>query len=267
MTAGGSRSRRLPPRRRSRGGSASQKGVLVGRRPALEAIRSGAAREILVAEAARSTPGLREVAEAASRAGVAIRRVPLERVEELSGGVVHQGVAVRVAPPRKLREADLDADFWPDDALAVVLDGITDPQNLGAIARTAEAAGASALVVRARRGAGTSPGAVRASAGALLHVPVAEVPNVPRAIRRLQEGGFWTVGLHSGSGSSILDAVRPPGRLALVLGAEGEGLSRLVRERCDELLEIPMRGKVGSLNVSVAAGVAVFAYALRGKPS
>jgi 23S rRNA (guanosine2251-2'-O)-methyltransferase len=239
----------------------------VGRRPALEAIRSGVAREILVAEAARSTPGLREVTEAAERAGIELRRVPLERVEELSGGVVHQGVAVRVAPPLKLAEADLDGEFWPDDALAVVLDGITDPHNLGAIARTAEAAGASGLVMRARRGAGVSSAAIKASAGAMLHVPLAEVPNIPRAIRRLHQGGFWVVGLHSGSGVNLLEAVRPPGRLALVLGAEGEGLSRLVRERCDELLEIPMLGKVRSLNVSVAAGVAVFAYALRGNPS
>ena len=262
-----SRSRRLPPRRRSRGGGATRQGVLVGRRPALEAIRSGAAREILVAEAARSTPGLREVTEAAERAGIDVRRVPLERVEELSGGVVHQGVAVRIAPPRKLSEADLDGEFWPDDALAVVLDGVMDPHNVGAVARTAEAAGDSALVLRARRGAGVSSAAIKASAGALLHVPVAEVPNIPRAIRRLHGAGFWITGLHSGSGSSLLEAVRPPGRLALVLGAEGEGLSRLARERCDELLEIPMRGKLQSLNVSVAAGVAVFAYALGGKPS
>jgi 23S rRNA (guanosine2251-2'-O)-methyltransferase len=261
----GARSRRLPPRRRSRSGSPSRKGVLVGRRPALEAIRSGAAREILVAETARSTPGLREVTEAARGAGVMIRRVSLERVEELAGGVVHQGVAVRVEPPRKLSEADLEADFWPDDALVLVLDGVSDPQNLGAVARTAEAGGASALVLRARRGAGVTTAAIRASAGALLHVPVAEVVNIPRAVRRLQGAGFWTVGLHAGSGRSLLETDRPAGRLALVLGAEGEGLSRLVRERCDELMEIPMRGRVASLNVSVAAGVAVFAYALRGK--
>lgn len=218
-----------------------------------------------MAEVARSTPGLQEVTEAARRAGITIRRVPLDRVEDLAGGVVHQGVAVRVAPPPKLGEADLDAEFWPDDALVLVLDGVTDPQNLGAVARTAEAGGASALVLRARRGVGATAAAIRASAGALLHVPVAEVPNVPRAIRRLQEAGFWAVGLDAGSGSSILEAEPPPGRVALVLGSEGQGLSRLVRERCDELLEIPMRGRVGSLNVSVAAGVAVFAYALRSR--
>jgi 23S rRNA (guanosine2251-2'-O)-methyltransferase len=196
---------------------------------------------------------------------VTLRRVPLERVEELAGGVVHQGVAVRIDPPRKLSEADLEADFWPDDALVVVLDGVTDPQNLGAVARTAEAGGAAALVLRSRRGVGATTAAIRASAGALLHVPVAEVPNIPRAVRRLQGAGFWAVGLHAGSGRSLLQGDPPPGRLALVLGAEGEGLSRLVRERCDELVEIPMRGRVASLNVSVAAGVAVFAYALRGK--
>jgi 23S rRNA (guanosine2251-2'-O)-methyltransferase len=261
----GPRSRRLPPRRRSRSGSPSRKGVLVGRRPALEAIRSGAAREVLVAESVRSTPGLREVTEAARSAGVTVRRVPLERVEDLAGGVVHQGVAVRIEPPRKLTEGDLEADFWPDDALVLVLDGVTDPLNLGAVARTAEAGGASSLVLRARRGAGITTAAIKASAGALLHVPVAEVANIPRAVRRLQGAGFWIVGLHAGAGRSLLESERPPGRLALVLGAEGEGLSRLVRERCDELVEIPMGGRVASLNVSVAAGVAVFAYALRGR--
>jgi 23S rRNA (guanosine2251-2'-O)-methyltransferase len=105
---------------------------------------------------------------------------------------------------------------------------------------------------------------VAASAGALAHLPVARVANVARSLGLLQERGFWVVGLDGRAPQTVLDSSRPPGRLALVLGSEGTGLSRLVAERCDELLAIPMRGRVGSLNVSVAAGVALFGYALRG---
>jgi 23S rRNA (guanosine2251-2'-O)-methyltransferase len=106
--------------------------------------------------------------------------------------------------------------------------------------------------------------ALKASAGALLHIPAAEVANIPRALGLLKEAGFWVVGLDGSAGKTVFEEA-PPGRIALVLGAEGAGLSRLVRETCDELLAIPLRGKVASLNVSVAAGVALFSYAVRGK--
>ena len=120
------------------------------------------------------------------------------------------------------------------------------------------------MVVRRRRGAPLSTAAVAASAGALTHLPVARVANLARALELLKERGFWVVGMDGGAPGSVLESSPPPGRLALVLGSEGAGLSRLVAERCDELLAIPMRGRVGSLNVSVAAGVALFAYAMRG---
>ncbi len=146
----------------------------------------------------------------------------------------------------------------------IVLDGVTDPQNLGALVRTAEAAGAEALIYRRHRAAPIGNVAVKASAGALLHLPLAEVPNLPRTLDRLKDQGFWVVGLDEEATSTIYEEA-PPGRIALVLGAEGEGLSRLVRERCDDLVAIPLHGRVESLNVSVAAGVAMFAYAVRGK--
>jgi 23S rRNA (guanosine2251-2'-O)-methyltransferase len=162
-----------------------------------------------------------------------------------------------------LSESDLEHREWPADALILVLDGVTDPQNLGAAARVAEAAGASALVARSRRGARLSPSAVKASAGALLHLPVAWVAGVARALRRLQSAGFWIVGLDADAELRLDEATPSPGRLALVVGAEGEGLSRLVREACDEHVSIALRGRVRSLNVSAAAAIGLYHYALR----
>lgn len=221
--------------------------------------------EVLVAEDARSTPPLRELAEAAGVAGVPVRRVPVGEVESLARGAVHQGVATRVRLPPELSVSDLAARRWADDAVVVVLDGVTDSRNVGAVARTAEAWGAAALVVRRHRGGGRSVSALKASAGALLHLPLASVPNLRQALEILKDSGFWVVGLDAEAAEDLRRASPPEGKVALVLGAEDEGLSRLVRESCDELLRIPMRGKVGSLNVSVAAGVALFAYAGRGK--
>jgi 23S rRNA (guanosine2251-2'-O)-methyltransferase len=221
--------------------------------------------EVLVAEDARSTPPLRELAEAAGIAGVPVRRVPVDKVESLAPNAVHQGVAARVRLPPELFVSDLASRRWAHDAVVVVLDGVTDPRNVGAVARTAEVSGAAALVVRRHRGGGRSVSALKASAGALLHLPLASVPNLRQALEILKDAGFWVVGLDAEGTVDLGRASPPVGKVALVLGAEDEGLSRLVRESCDELLRIPMRGKVRSLNVSVAAGVALFAYTGRGK--
>ena len=250
-------------RRRDRQEGNDQPMTVVGRRPALEAVRTGRAIEVLVAEGARSTPGLREVVEAAGSRGVAVTTSPAERIEALAEGALHQGVAARVRPAPKLTEASLAAVEWSPDAVVVVIDGVTDPQNIGALARTAEAAGAEALVCRRYRSAAIGTVAVKASAGALLHLPVAEVPNLPRVLDGLKDRGFWVAGLDESATTTVYEDP-PPGRIALVLGAEGEGLSRLVRRACDALVVIPLRGRVGSLNVSVAAGVALFTYANRG---
>jgi 23S rRNA (guanosine2251-2'-O)-methyltransferase len=246
-------------RRRANGTPAA----VVGRRPALEAVRSGAAIEILVAVGARRTAGLRELLEAARAAGVTVRETSADEVAALAGGARDQGVAARIRSPRPLTEADLARRAWSEDAVVVALDGVTDPRNVGAVARTAEAAGAEALVLRRHRGATITPAAARASAGTLLLLPVAEVANVARALGRLESAGFWVVGLDQEAGTPIDEARRPAGPLVLVLGSEGEGMSRLVRGACDELLSIPMPGSVASLNVAVAAGVALFGYARR----
>jgi 23S rRNA (guanosine2251-2'-O)-methyltransferase len=143
------------------------------------------------------------------------------------------------------------------------LDGITDPQNLGAAARTAEVAGAALIVTRIKRAADVTPAAIRASAGALLHLPHARVANISRAIERLKDVGFAVVGLHGEASLGIYDAPCPEGQVAIVVGSEGAGLSRLVRERCDLLVKLPMSGRVGSLNASASLAAALYGYVLR----
>jgi 23S rRNA (guanosine2251-2'-O)-methyltransferase len=227
-----------------------------------EAVRAGRARRILVARTAHRTPGLRALLAEAERAGVALDTVDVRDLDAL-GLPDHQGVAARVSLPPELDEGDLRSFPFPQDALVVALDGITDPQNFGACARSAEAAGASLLLTRERRAAPRSPAAVRASAGALLHLPVARVTNLRRALDRLKDRGFVVVGLDHRAARTVHDPP-PRGRpLVLVAGAEDVGISRLVREACDELVAIPMAGRTESLNASAALAVALFAYARR----
>ncbi|HEX6132313.1 MAG TPA: 23S rRNA (guanosine(2251)-2'-O)-methyltransferase RlmB [Actinomycetota bacterium] len=235
--------------------------VVAGRRAVAEALRAGVAGEVLVDRAARSTQGMRDVVDAASAASVPLRTVDRDELDRLATD--HRGVVARTrAAPRELGERDLATFPFADDALVVVLDGVEDPQNLGAAARTAEAAGAAALVTRTRRAAPVSAAAIRASSGALLHLPHARVANIAKAIGRLQEHGFTVVGLDGAAGATIYDEPAPAGRLAIVVGAEGTGLSRLVRERCDALVALPMHGRVGSLNASAALAATLYGYAL-----
>ena len=252
---------RAAPGRHRRDGRAPQ-AAIGGRRAVTEAIRAGRVRRVMVAREAKRSPGLTDLLDAASAAGLPVEEVARSRIDAL-GVEDHQEVAAIVRPPADLDERALSEAAFAPDALVVVLDGVTDPQNLGAAARAAEAAGAAALVTRTRRAAPVSPAAIRASAGALLHLPHARVANLPRAIERLKERGFGVVGLDERASRSIHEADVPPRPLVLVVGSEGSGMSRLVREACDELVAIPMAGKVGSLNAAAALAVALFGYALR----
>lgn len=251
-------------RRRShsaRGPSAAAAEVVSGRRAVAEALRAGRVSEVLIVSSPKVTQGLRSVLDSAEAEGVPVRTVPRAKLDALADE--HQGVVARVdagAGVRTFTERDLAEFPFDDDALVVVLDGITDPQNLGAAARSAEAAGAAMLVTRIRRAAEVTPAAVRASAGALMHLPHARVANVPRAIERLQDAGFWVVGLDEHADVSVYDEACPTGRVAVVIGSEGTGMSRLGRERCDRLLSLPMRGRVASLNASASLAVVLFAY-------
>ena len=226
--------------------------IIYGLHPVLEALRAGTASRVRVAD--KSTERARAVLDLAAAEGVPVEQVPTDVIDRLAPGARHQGVLADVEDSRAFGLRDLVTGAA---ALIVVLDGIEDPQNLGAILRTADAAGVDGVVVQTRRSAARGGAAAKASAGALSHVRIAEVVNIARALEELKELGVWTVGL-AGEASQAYDQVDLTGPTALVMGAEGPGLRRLVRETCDFLVSIPMRGHVGSLNVSVAAGVALF---------
>jgi 23S rRNA (guanosine2251-2'-O)-methyltransferase len=237
-------------------------GVVGGRRAAAEAVRAGQARELLVARGARGSQGLRAVLEAARAAGVPVREVDRTELDGMAPDPQGVVAVVSTASPPALGERELAEFPFSDDAVVVVLDGITDPQNLGAAARSAEAAGAAVLVSRVHRAAGVTPAAIRASAGALLHLPHARVANIPRAIQRLQDAGFFVVGLADEAEHDVYAEPCPAGRVAVVVGSEGEGLARLTRERCDAFVRLPMHGRVGSLNASASLAAALYAYVL-----
>lgn len=226
--------------------------AIPGRRPVAEALR---ARRLLVEVVvdARTKGELGELTGGAREQGVRVRAAERAELDELANGVLHQGI---VAVQREFPYVTLDAARATD--LVVILDGVTDPQNLGAIARSAEAAGAGCLVLPRRRSASVGPAAEKAAAGAFGWLRVAMVPNVAGALADLAELGFWSVGLAGGGSATIWSSTLLEGRVALVVGAEGGGLSRLVRERVDGLAAVPMAGRIESLNASAATAVALF---------
>jgi 23S rRNA (guanosine2251-2'-O)-methyltransferase len=228
--------------------------IVYGINPVLEALRAGRVKELRVAD--RGGDRLRELLSLAREQQVAVNRLPADVLTRQAKGGVHQGVIADVAEIENYSVEELvrGAAAAP---LIVVLDGIEDPHNLGAILRTADAAGVDGVVMQTRRSAALGGAAAKASAGAVSHVKIAEVVNIARAIEELKDAGVWSVGL-AGEAEASYDAIDFTAPSAIVLGAEGTGLRRLVRERCDFLASIPMLGHVGSLNVSVAAGVTLF---------
>ena len=216
----------------------------------------GAGRVIGLRVNERATGRVDDLVKLAERAGVPVRRVGSADLDRAACGGVHQGV---VADVREREQFDIQDLITGSSGapLILVLDGIEDPHNVGAILRSADAAGASGVVRQERHAAPLDGAAAKASAGAVSHVKVADVVNIARALEELKDAGVWTVGLSGDSPKTLYDIdLTVP--IALVVGAEGTGLRRLVRERCDWLASLPMRGRVSSLNVSVAAGVALF---------
>jgi 23S rRNA (guanosine2251-2'-O)-methyltransferase len=201
----------------------------------------------------------RDLKELAEKVGIHVHTVGADALGKLVGDVVHQGVAASIRPLKPWDEHDLQDSLSKvaDSPLLLVLDGVTDPHNLGACLRTADAAGAHAVVIPKDRSA-TVDGVVRkVAAGAAEFIPVASVTNLARTLDSLKEGGIWVVGTDGEAPQSLYSADLKRS-LALVLGAEGSGMRRLTRERCDFLVRIPMGGHMESLNVSVAAGVVLF---------
>lgn len=229
--------------------------LIYGLNPVLEALKAGRVAVVRVSESA-SRDRLRDVRDLARAAGVRVEVVAAAVIERAARGGVHQGVIADLRAAEAWSVSELVAAA-PGAPLIVVLDGVEDPHNVGAILRTADAAGVDGVIRQSRHAARLEGAAAKASAGAIAHVRIAEVVNIARALQELKDAGVWTVGLVGGAPTryDALDLTLPT---AIVLGAEGSGLRRLVRERCDHLASIPMRGKVSSLNVSAAAAVALF---------
>ena len=213
-------------------------------------------REVLVAEG-RQDGRMRDLLKAAEAAGVRVVATDPKRLDGLAGGPRHQGVVARVAAQAKHVTLDDVLENLAEPALLLVLDGVTDPHNLGACLRVADAAGAHAVVAPKDRACGLNATAIKVASGAADTVPYVVVTNLARALREMQEHGVWVAGA-AGEAEREIYAVDQKGPCAWVLGAEGEGLRRLTRDTCDVLARIPMHGSVESLNVSVSAGICLF---------
>jgi 23S rRNA (guanosine2251-2'-O)-methyltransferase len=229
---------------------------IYGINPVLEALRARRVTALRVSP--RADERLTALVRLAEEQEIPVRRVTADELDRLAGGARqrHQGVVAEMQDAGSFSVEDLVAAA-KGAALIVVLDSIEDPHNVGAILRTVDAAGADGVVRQARHAARLDGAAAKASAGAVSHVKIAEVVNIARAIEDLKQAGVWTVGLDGGA-SKRYDEIDWTLPSAIVVGAEGSGLRRLVRERCDWLVSLPMAGHVQSLNVSVAAGIALF---------
>jgi len=234
---------------------------LAGIHPVREALNSGRNLERIVIARGAGGARLQEIIDLARRRGVPVRFEPREALDRLSNKASHQGVlAVTTAHLyRTLEEAT------PAARLLVILDGVEDPHNLGAIIRTAHAAGAGAVCIPERRSATVTETVAKAAAGALEYTPVVRLGNLSQSLDRLKKDGYWIYGLDA-RGETAYDEVQILEPAALVLGGEGRGLHQHVRERCDFLVRIPLAGKIPSLNVSVAAGIMLFEWRRR-RPS
>lgn len=230
-----------------------------GVNPVRELLRAGGdAAELWVAEGAERGR-LGEILRLAREAGVRLKEAPRQKLDRLAGTDHHQGVVAVVADYRYRDLGDLLdlARARGEAPLLVLLDGIEDPQNLGAIIRSAHALGSHGVVIPRDRAAGITSAAAKSSAGAVEHCPVARVTNLAQAIDTLKESGVWVVGLAS-EGAADIGSVDLTSPIALAVGSEGQGLRRLVRERCDHVARIPMSGEIGSLNASSSAAICLY---------
>ena len=242
---------------------------VVGRNAVLEAMEAEIPiRSAYVAEGAERDDRLRDILKRAATRGTALLEVTRSELDRLTGGALHQGVALQLpafdyAHPDDLLSTALASDRPP---LIVALDSITDPRNLGAIVRSAAAFGAHGVLIPQRRAAGMTAAAWKTSAGAAAHIPIARATNLNRSLRAYADAGLSLIGLDGEADTTISDVPEASGPLVLVVGSEGSGLSRLVREACDFLASIPISASVESLNAGVAAGIALYEIS-RQRPS
>ena len=235
--------------------------VVYGINAVVESLRArGRAFEYVAVARERNDGRVHRVVSECRSLGVAVRPVAREELDRLAGTQSHQGVVAVTSEKGYSDVDDLLQARRGKHAFLVVLDGVEDPHNLGAIIRTADAAGADGIVIPERRAVGVTGTVAKASAGASEHMPIARVTNISRTLEQLKKANIWTVGLDE-RGDQPYDAVDYNMDCALVLGAEGKGLHDLVRRHCDFVVSIPMLGRVPSLNVSVAAGVVMYELA------
>lgn len=229
--------------------------IIAGRNPVLESLRAGRTiNKIMIANGAK-VAAMQEIINLAKENRVPVQKVERKHLDKLTDGAIHQGV---VATAAAKEYADLD-DLLNDSAepFLVLLDEVHDPHNLGAIIRTADAAGVHGVIIPKRRSAQLTTTVAKASAGAVEHMPVARVTNLVQTIKKLQQQGIWVVGADM-DGEALHWDSKLEGPVALVIGGEGKGLGRLVKETCDVVVRLPMVGRINSLNASVAAGVLIY---------
>jgi 23S rRNA (guanosine2251-2'-O)-methyltransferase len=234
--------------------------LIEGRRPVVEALRAGRPMDRILVASGAGRAALGDLLDLARRRGIEVQTVPRSLIEAEARSGAHQGVLAIVAPIQPIGLTELLALplTGREPPFFLALDGVEDPHNLGALARSAEAAGCHGLVVPRHRSAPLSAVAVKSSAGALEHLPVAEVPNLARAIEQLRASGVWCIGLDGAADASLFDLDLADEPVCVVVGSEGSGLHRLVRDSCDALVHIPMSGRIESLNASVAGALALF---------
>ncbi len=252
-----------PPERRKfeKSGRDDRGQQVEGRRAVRELLVAGRRKvHELLLSAGTEAPELAELESLAQDSGVRIKHVPADQIERRARTNAPQGVIAFAAP---VPAADLDDLLGDPRAFLVALDGVTDPQNLGAVIRSAETAGATGIVLATHRAAGLTPAVAKAAAGAVEYLPVAFVSGIPGALDRAKRAGVWCAGLDADGDQSVFELSVADAPLVLVLGAEGRGLSRLARARCDVVASIPMHGHIESLNVSAAAAVACTEIARR----
>ncbi|RLC96537.1 MAG: 23S rRNA (guanosine(2251)-2'-O)-methyltransferase RlmB [Chloroflexi bacterium] len=235
--------------------------TLYGRNAVCESLRAGRrkAYKLVLAEGVRQADIVGQIVSLAERAGVEIKRTERRNLDQL-GNINHQGAVLETSeyPYSSLDDILALAQSRDEPPLLLLLDLLKDPQNVGSLIRTAEAVGVHGVVIQRRRAVGITPAVVNASAGAVEHLLVAQVTNLVDAIGRLKASDVWVAGLEAVRGAQLYHQADLRGRLALVVGSEGEGLRRLVRQRCDFLLRLPLYGQVTSLNASVAGSVALY---------
>ncbi len=257
------KSRKLPPKIDAGSGDTRETespDLIYGRHTVLTILNSDRQiNKVWITSKLRQDRRFYQLLQAAKSQGTVIYEVSPQRLDSLVKGVNHQGIVAQVAPYRYWQLVDLiaQAKQKSQSPIIAIADGIEDPQNLGAIIRTAEAMGVQGLIIPQRRAAGITSTVMKVSAGAVEHLPIARVVNLSQALEKLKEAGFWIYGTAVES-SKFLHTIDFSGGVGLVIGSEGKGLSKLTRRCCDELVAIPLAGKTPSLNASVAAAIAIY---------